>query len=99
MPPKSPRLVYNDVMGEVEQFVGRVNDLIINPLIALLFALALAYFFWGLALFIFNPTDEESRKKGQSLIIWGIIGIFLMASVFGILQVVLGTFGLDLPSF
>lgn len=85
-------------MGEVEQFVGRVSLYIINPLIALLFALALAYFFWGLALFILNPTDEESRNKGQSMIIWGIIGLFIMASVFGILSVVLGTFGLPLPA-
>jgi hypothetical protein len=84
-------------MDAVAKFVGRLDTYLINPLIGLLFALALAYFFWGLALFILNPTDDESRKKGQSMIIWGTIGIFIMASIFGILAVVLGTFGLQLP--
>lgn len=84
-------------MGEVELFIGRVSQYIINPLIGLLFALALAYFIWGLALFILNASDAEAKKKGQSMIIWGVVGIFVMASVFGILEVTLNTFGLTLP--
>ena len=85
-------------MDAVQAFVGRIDTYLINPLIGLLFALALAYFVWGLAIFILDPTDEESKKKGKSMIVWGIIGIFIMASVFGILSVVLGTFGLQVPS-
>lgn len=84
-------------MDEVAQFVGRVNAYIINPLITLLMAAALAYFIWGVALFILNSQDEEARKKGKSMMVWGVIGLFLMVSVFGILSVALGTFGLQLP--
>ncbi len=85
-------------MPAVTAFVGKVVQLIINPLIGLLFAAALAYFIWGLALFILDPTDEESKKKGKSMIVWGVVGLFIMASVFSILQVVLGTFGVPLPA-
>jgi uncharacterized membrane protein YfcA len=84
-------------MDEVSAFVGRVDTYIINPLIGLLFALALAYFFWGLAIFILEASEPEARKKGQSMMIWGVIGLFIMASVFGILSVALNTFGLPLP--
>ena len=37
----------NIAYASVDSFIGNVNKLIINPLIILLFALALAYFLWG----------------------------------------------------
>lgn len=81
-------------MQNLSQFIAGVVTLIINPLIGLLFALALAYFLWGAAQFILNAGSEEGRKKGKDALLWGLIGIFIMASVFGILNVVTSTFGI-----
>lgn len=78
-------------------FIGNIVDFIINPLIALLFALALAYFVWGAAMFILNANNPEARKKGQQHLLWSVIGLFVMVAVFGILRIVTATFGVDLP--
>lgn len=85
-------------MQTLTQFIGKVVTLIINPLIGLLFALALAYFVWGAAQFILNAGSEEGRTKGKQALLWGLIGLFLMTAVFGILRVVTATFGVDLPN-
>lgn len=85
-------------MDALKSFIDNVVALIINPLIALLMAAALAYFIWGAALFILNAAESEERKKGKQHLIWGIIGIFIMVSVIGILRIVTATFGVDLPN-
>ncbi len=84
-------------MEKLYIFLGNVVDLIINPLIGLLFALALAFFVWGGAQFVLGADDPEKQKKGKTALIWGLIGLFIMSAVFGILEVVTATFGVDLP--
>lgn len=79
-------------MDQLNVFIGNVVALIINPLIWLLMAAAFAYFIWGAAFFILHAGDETKRKEGKSHLLWGLIGIFVMVSVFGILNVVLSTF-------
>jgi hypothetical protein len=65
---------------------------IINDLIVIVAALALLYFFWGLAQFILNAGSEEGRTKGKNVMIWGIIALFVMVSVWGIIAVLNNTF-------
>lgn len=84
-------------MSSVTEFVSRVNEFIINPLIGLLFALALVMFFYGGAEFILRAGEDEGRETGKQHMLWGVIGMFIMASVFGILRVVASTFGISLP--
>jgi len=83
----------------VTAFLTKVNAVILNPLITFGFAVALLLFLWGLFEFIRNPADAENRKKGQNNIIWGLVGLLIMFSVFGIIKVILGTFGLPQPGF
>lgn len=49
----------------------------------LLFAAATLAFFWGLVKFIYQPEDTE---KGKNLMIWGIIAIFVMFSIWAIIK-------------
>lgn len=58
-------------------------------------ALALLYFFWGLATFILSAGDEEKRNKSRGVMIWGIIALFIIVSVWGLIGVVQETFGLS----
>ncbi len=51
-------------------------------------AVALLLFFWGLAVFIFSAGDDEGRRKGRQRMIWGIIALFVIVSVWGIVQIV-----------
>jgi uncharacterized membrane protein YidH (DUF202 family) len=76
----------------LDQFIFNFNKLIINPLIILLFALALMLFLYGVVEFIANQGSEEKKTKGKSHMLWGIIGITIMMGVWAILDIVLNTF-------
>ena len=79
-------------------FVHNVVALIIQPLIAFLLALALALFVWGAGQFILASSDAQKREEGKKNLLYGLIGLFIMTSVLGILRVFLNTFGVDLPN-
>jgi uncharacterized membrane protein YidH (DUF202 family) len=79
--------------ASVGTLMKSVNRVILNPLILFLFALALAYFLYGVMQFIINPGNEEIRKTGKSHMLWGVVGMVIMVSVFGIMQLILNTLG------
>ena len=72
-----------------------VNRVIINPLIILLFVLAVVYFVYGLVRYLLYPDNEEIRKSSKSHMLWGIIGMFIMVSVFGIMSLIINTLGVQ----
>ncbi len=46
--------------------------------------IALLGFFWGLAMYIFNSADEDKRKEGKHIMLWGIIALFVMTAIWGL---------------
>lgn len=87
-------LFTNVAYASVDSFVSNVNKLIINPLIVLLFALAVVYFLYGVFEFISNQDSEEAKTKGKAHMIWGIVGIVIMMGVFTILNMIMNTFNI-----
>lgn len=77
--------------------IQTINDAIVNPLILLMIAVAVIYFLWGLSLFLINAEDAVKREEGKRKIVWGLIGLFVMVSVFGILKIVVNTIGAPVP--
>jgi len=79
----------DEVVRTLGSFVGAAV-----PVIA---ALALLAFFWGLAMYLFNFGEgkEDVQKKGRNLMIYGILAIFVMVSVFGIAQLLQRSFGIQ----
>ena len=75
--------------------LSNINSLIVNPLIALLFALAIMYFLYGVVEFISNQENEEKKTKGKSHMIWGVVGITIMMGVWGILGIILSTLNIN----
>ena len=88
--------------ASVVTLMRSVDRVILNPLITLLFALALVYFIYGLVQYLLSPDNEEVRKTSKSHMLWGIVGMFIMVSVFGIMTMILNTVGeknIDLNNF
>ena len=84
----------NIAYASVDSFVANINRLIINPLIILLFALALMYFLFGVFQFLSNADNEEKRTTGKKHMVWGIVGLTVMIGVWFILNLVLDTFNI-----
>lgn len=85
-------------MEAASQIVQRLNDLIIRPLILLVFAGGFFLFMWGLVVFLWNSREGEIANEGKQHMLWGIVGMFVMVSVGGILALILGTFGINSQS-
>jgi len=78
--------------SNVDTFIGNVNRLIVNPLIGMMFAVALVYFLYGVYQFISNAENEEMRTAGKQHMVWGIVGLTIMIGVFSIIRLALNTF-------
>ncbi len=77
--------------SSIHSLVGKVNEFVINPLIALLFALAFVLFVTGLFNFFGNRENGEALEKGKRHMVWGIVGMVVMVSVFGIMRLIIST--------
>ena len=58
------------------------------PLVA---AISLVAFFWGLVKFIGAAGNEEAIKDGKKIMIWGLIALFVMFSIWGIVSLLNGS--------
>jgi len=68
---------------------------LVNLLIIILIGIALIVFFWGLVKFIIRPGgDEKAVEGGKRLMIWGVVALFVMLSVWGIVGLVQRNLGL-----
>ncbi len=79
--------------ASVDTLVRKVNQLIINPIIYLLFAAALVYFILGLVEFLSNTDSEEKRSTGKQHMLWGLVGMFIMMAVFALMRIIMDTLG------
>lgn len=66
---------------------------LIKTVVPLLFSIATVAFIWGIIQYFLNPDNEEKRKTGKSYMLWGIIGLFVMLSMWGLVGVLSNTFG------
>lgn len=105
-----PVVAYAQAPG---QSIDKLGDFLLqfivfidNILVPLLFAIAFIVFIFGIfQYFILGGADEEKRTKGRSFMLWGMIGFFVMVSIWGILNLFVYSLGFgsdtrpDLPTF
>lgn len=82
-----------EVPQGVKDFMAKVVSEIIQPIVGILFALALVYFLYGLTVFIMNAGDSAKRTEAKSHMVWGLVGLTVMVAAWGIITVAVGTFG------
>ncbi len=81
-----PVVVHAQLVKTRELFLGFGR--LIDGLILVVVGVALLAFFWGLARFIFKAGDEKETAAGKRLMQWGLIALFVMVSVWGIIRFV-----------
>jgi hypothetical protein len=72
----------NANFGWINSLIQQVGTVITN-LIPLLIAIALLVFIWGVVKFI-SAADDSARDDGKKKMIWGIVGLFVIISVWGL---------------
>ena len=72
----------------------KVLQNVVDAIIPFVVGLAVLVFIYGVFNFVTSAGDEEARAGAKQLIIWGIIGIFVMVSVWGLVNILSRTFNL-----
>lgn len=65
----------------------------LNGVIGLFITLAIVIFFWGLIKYLVEVGEQKS--EGLKIMFFGIIAIFVMVSLWGIIRVLQQTFGVQ----
>lgn len=79
-------------MEKIYSILSKINQIIINPLIVLLFSVALLYFVYGVFQYIWQARANPAKmKEGRSHMGWGLFGMFIMISVFGLFKILLNS--------
>lgn len=87
-------LAYAQSNAYAESVIDTIKNVIIYPLVTLMFVVAMLVFVWGVFLYVKNGTEEAARAQGQRHMVFGVIGFVIMLSALAIFNIALGTFGL-----
>ncbi len=81
-------------LGNIENIVEAIGRLVelATPIVV---GIALLVFFWGLVKFIFASGDGEAKEQGKNLMIGGIIALFVIVSIVGIIRFIGSAVGVD----
>ncbi|HUO50258.1 MAG TPA: hypothetical protein VMU25_01680 [Candidatus Paceibacterota bacterium] len=71
--------------------LGFFNQLL-NALIGLLITLAIVVFFYSLIRYVLNAGNAEKQKEQLKMMMYGVITIFVMVSIWGIIRLLQSTF-------
>ena len=72
-----------------------VIRLILEKVVVLLVSFAVIFFIYGITKYITAGEDEDKRNKMKNLMIYGIIGLFVMVSMWGLVIFLGTTFGIE----
>ncbi len=95
----APGLVFaqNNLAG-VSSLVSDIGK-IIGKIVPILFALAVVFFFWGVVKYLMSVgSDIKKADEGKTLMIYGIIAIAVMASLYGLVGWLQNTLNIGNPA-
>ena len=88
-------LLAAEPVKDLGEFIQIITNIIARSVIPLIFTLAFAFFVWGVVQYVLNDADEAKKEKGKSFMVWGVIALTVMFTVFGLVKVLGDTFRLD----
>ncbi len=61
-------------------------DGLITAAVPVVIGLAILLFLWGLARYMLNQDDAEARAGARSIMLWGVVIIFVMIALWGLVN-------------
>ncbi len=82
--------------GDLQGVVRAVGDAV-GAAVPVAAALVLVAFFWGLALYLFNfgEGDDKKQKQGRGLMLYSILALFVMVTIWGIVGLLANSFDIE----
>ncbi len=80
-------------LNSADDLMTRLGVLM-NEIVPVIIGLAVIYFIWGILKYV-TAGDAEDKSAARGYIIWGIIVIFVIVSIWGLVNLLSGTFRLN----
>ena len=98
-----PLLAFAQDVTDIPSFVTRIITIINDAVIPLLIGVAFVTFLYGIYKYIVSVSVDK-KEEGRTLIIYGLVGLFIMLSAWGLVDILVKSFftGSDLntpPAF
>lgn len=87
-------VVNNSTTDGVGGLLDSIAD-VVSLIVPVLVGAGVAVFFWGLVKFVSHAGDEKTLEDGKQLMIWGMIGIFVMVALWSLVGYIQTELGLD----
>ncbi len=82
-------------MESGEEILQRIITYVIDPALRVIFTLGLLLFIWGIIQFLWGVKDGRADEKGKDHMVYGLLGMLIMVSVYGIIALIINSFGLQ----
>ena len=81
-------------LTNIESLVIAIGN-IVELALPIVVGIALLVFFWGLVKFIFAQGNEEAKADAKKIMLWGLIALFVMVAVWGLVQFIGTALGIN----
>jgi len=88
-------LVLPGSVAHAQTFKDLVNDHVLpifESALTFIMTLAVLAFVFGVARFVLMAGDDKTRSEGKQMMLWGIISLAVMVSVWGLVEIIKSTF-------
>jgi len=92
-----PLIVLADAPTNLQGLIKIFTDIILGSIVPLLASLAFLVFLWGIAKFISNSGDAKTHADGKMMMVWGLVGLFIMMSYLAIIRAAHNDAGFNRP--
>ena len=89
-----PTVLYAQPVSDVSDFFRLIRNTL-NSVVPILIGLAVVIFLFGVIKYIQAGDKAESRSEGRQFMVYSIVAIFVMVSVWGLVEVLTVTLSLD----
>ena len=81
----------NYAFADITSVMTKVGSDILTPIAGLFAALAAIYFIYGIFLYFQSGLNDKELDRAKSHILWGLIGLVIIFSVQGIMNIITST--------
>ena len=81
-------------LGNILILIAAIRNTVSN-LVILVFAVAVVVFGWGIVKYLTAAGDATKLKSARGFLWWGVIGIFVLAALWGLLGFIGSALGIE----
>lgn len=90
-----PLCLHAQDLDYLNAFIAFFQSEVLEPLLKLFIALSVILFLWGMVVFMANADNENARTAGKDKMVWGVVILFVMLSIWGFVNLLQEVTGVE----